>query len=95
MYGTVARARVKPGGIEALHASMDDGNETSGAVAVYVYQMDADPNEIYIVAVFDSRETYVANAESSEQNARFEQMMQWLEAEPEWHDGEIVFANQF
>jgi quinol monooxygenase YgiN len=95
MYGTVARAKVKPGGMEALHATMDDRDETPGAVAVYVYQMDADPNEIYIVAVFESKETYVANAESPDQHAQYEKMMQWLESEPEWHDGEIVFATQY
>lgn len=93
MYGTVARMKVKPGAVEALKR-MAEGEvaQIPGFVAQYVYQMDTDPSEFYLIAVFESREAYVANAESPEQRARYEQMMEWLEAEPEWHDGEIIYA---
>ena len=52
--------------------------------------MDADPNELYLVAMFSSKEAYVANANSPEQHEMFTQMMAFLEAEPEWHDGAVV-----
>ena len=52
--------------------------------------MDADPNELYLVAIFDSREPYRANAASAEQDAEYRQMLEFLDGEPEWHDGEIV-----
>lgn len=96
MYGTVARLRVKPGGLDELKAWSPDGSERDrGAVAVYAFQMDDDPNEVYMVAVFESKEAYVANAESPEQDERYREMLQWLEGAPEWHDGEIVYSREY
>jgi hypothetical protein len=37
----------------------------------------------------------VANAESPEQDKRYRQMLKWLEGEPEWHDGGIVYHQQY
>jgi quinol monooxygenase YgiN len=96
MYGTVAKLRVKPGGLEKLKEWSPDGDDRDrGAVAVYAFQMDDDPNELYMVAVFESKEAYVANAESPEQDERYRKMLQWLEGEPEWHDGEIIHYQQY
>jgi quinol monooxygenase YgiN len=96
MYGTVAKVRVKPGALEALNRLLEyrDG-APPGGVAIYTYQMDADPNELYMVAVFESKEVYHANAQSAEQNQLYEQMVQWFDGEPEWNDGEIVFYKAF
>ncbi len=94
MYGTIARMKVKPGGIEALRRISEGQEPPPGAVAFYAYQMDADSNEVYMVAVFESKEAYVANAQSPEQHVQYQQWMEWFEAEPEWHDGEIVYAEQ-
>jgi quinol monooxygenase YgiN len=96
MYGTVARVKAKPGAVEALLSSMEeDGNRPPGAVGLFVYQTDADPNELYMVAVFESKEAYFANAERPETHANYEKMMEWFTAEPEWHDGAVVYARQF
>ena len=96
MYGTVAKLRVKPGGLDELKKwSPDPDGQDRGAVAIYAFQTDDDPNEVYTVAVFESREAYVANAESPEQDKRYRQMLQWLEGEPEWHDGEIVYHQEY
>jgi quinol monooxygenase YgiN len=92
MYGTIARLQVKPGAFEQMRA-LGDGDKPPGHVAVYIYQMDSNPNELYLVAVFESKEAYVANAQSPEQHTRYEQMRALLTAEPEWHDGEVIFAN--
>ena len=67
-------------------------NPIPGMVANYAYRMDADPQEYYLAVIFESKEAYHTNAQSPEQHQRFEQMMQLLEGEPEWHDGEIVDA---
>jgi antibiotic biosynthesis monooxygenase (ABM) superfamily enzyme len=94
MYGTVARMRLKPGQEAALQ-QMSREYETMnvpGYVSSTVYRMDADSNEFYMAVVFDDRETYRANAESPEQNARYEKMLEMLDGEPEWHDGEIVYS---
>lgn len=92
MYGTVARLTAKPGSREALDEISRQVREDKppGLVASYIYQMDSDPNEYYLAVVFESRESYRANAESPEQHARYEKWRPLLDAEPEWHDGEIV-----
>ena len=95
MYGTVAKMRVKAGAQEAFLRVTEEieGVPISGIVAVYVYQMDADSREYYMVVMFESKESYVANANSAEQHERFMQLMTVLESEPEWHDGAVVYAN--
>ena len=97
MYGTVARIRLTPGmaaQMEAMIRSMEaDPPQVPGFVAQYVYRMDADPDELYLTVLFDSREAYHANAASPDQAARYEQLVALLAAPPEWHDGEVVFAH--
>ena len=96
MYGTIARLRAKPG-MEARLQEFSreaEGRQPNGFMKSYVYRMDADPNEYYLVVLFDSRESYHANAANPEQNASFGQLMELLESEPEWHDGEVVYESR-
>lgn len=94
MYGTVARMRAKPGMQPQLADQMREfeAAHVPGTRAVYIYRMDANPNEYYIAVVFDSREAYVANANSPEQDARYRKLVALLDSEPEWHDGAIVYS---
>ncbi len=95
MYGTVAKMRVKAGAeAEFLRIAQEvESVPVAGVVAVYVYQMDANSRDFYMIAMFDSKESYFANANSPEQHQRFMQLMTVLESEPEWHDGTVVYAN--
>jgi quinol monooxygenase YgiN len=63
-----------------------------GEMASYVYRMDANPSIFYLVSIFESKEAYVANAARPETDTRYQHMRAYLDGEPEWHDGEIVFA---
>ncbi len=92
MYGSVARASVKPGAANKLAAWGEQQPTVKGEIALFVYQADNDPNEMWMCSVFESKEAYFANANDPAQHQRFLQMMQFLEAEPEWHDGEIIFS---
>ena len=92
MYGTIARVKIDPTRIEELKALGDSMGTAPGQIARYVYQMDADPGVLYLVAVFTSKEAYWANAQSPEQNERFMRLSAMLLEDPEWHDGEIVSA---
>jgi quinol monooxygenase YgiN len=95
MYGTIARFRVrKDADKEEFKRRMDefDSAEISGWVADYIFQMDADSNEFYLVAVFRDRESYQANADDPRQHERYLIFRSFLEADPEWHDGFIVSA---
>jgi heme-degrading monooxygenase HmoA len=97
MYGTIARLQVKPGSLEKLMqwgSSRSDTHTIPGYVSQYVYQMDSNPNELYLAIIFTDKESYMANAKSPLQHARYEEMRSMLAADPEWHDGEVVFANE-
>ncbi len=92
MYGTVVRLKVQEGKAGQLADLMREYEvlEVPGMVTTHLYQGDEDPSECWVAVAFDSRESYVANAESPEQHARFEKMRGLLESDPEWHDGAIV-----
>lgn len=95
MYGTIARMHLKPGMEQRLMAlSQAEMQVIPGITATYVYRMDSDSNEYYVVVMFTSREAYVANANSPEQHARYLEFMELMDAEPQWHDGEIVWMSQ-
>jgi quinol monooxygenase YgiN len=100
MYGTIARLQIKPGALEELKRflkrfeGMESRQMIDGLVGQYLYQMDANPDELYLVVLFRDKASYVANAKSQEQHARYQQMRGLLTADPEWHDGEIVFAQE-
>jgi len=90
MYGTIAKLTVKPGQVDALRSAMSSSSSHPGGVAGYVYQMDDDPNVLYLAVISESKAAYRADADRPETNADFEKMMQFLVAEPEWHDGEVM-----
>jgi hypothetical protein len=92
MYGTVARYRLKPGMEDRLLAFEREIREAKlpGLVAEFTYRLDSDPL-VYIEAiVFESKEAYHALASSPEQDARYRRLLELMEGEPEWNDGEIV-----
>lgn len=89
MYGTVARMRVKPGALEAIQDM--EQRKPRGFIRTLVFQMDREPNEFMLVVLFESKEAYFANAEDPKQHESFMKVMEFLEAEPEWNDGEVVF----
>jgi quinol monooxygenase YgiN len=94
MYGTVARLRIKPGAEEKLRELSRDAEEVGmpGFVFEHIYRLDADPNEFILAVGFENKEAYVANANSPEQHARYEQYRALLAADPEWNDGEIIHS---
>jgi len=94
MFGTVARSRLKEGiTVDQLKEQFSRGDgQPAGAVALLVFQSANDPREVWIASAFESRETYFKNADSPEQQARFERMRDMLEGPPEWHDGDVVVA---
>ncbi|HYI25368.1 MAG TPA: antibiotic biosynthesis monooxygenase [Thermomicrobiales bacterium] len=95
MYGTIAKLRIKPGmEAELERLSREQVPEIPGFQFQYVFRMDADPEEVYLVVGFESEDAYRQNAESPAQHARYEAYRSLLASEPEWHDGEVVFSVQ-
>ena len=89
MYGTIFNLNIKPGHHEALIKVFTEQDPPAGMVAWFV--MNPDAQESWIgVAVFEDKETYVANAESPQQHESFLKMMEHLDSEPTWTDGTYV-----
>lgn len=93
MYGTIARCRLLPGAEAKLAQIMAEASlrEIPGYLQDYIFRMDQDSNEIYLVSLFRDRETYIANANSPEMDADYRKFRALLEKDPEWHDGEVIF----
>jgi len=92
MYGTVARVRLLPGSLPAMNTLFQEfeDQDVPGSIGEMMFRMDEDPDEYYLVAVFDSKEAYRANADDPAQHERYLAMRALLQSDPEWHDGEIV-----
>jgi quinol monooxygenase YgiN len=94
MYGTIAHLRIKPGTRDEFIKAMDSFGDAiiPGWVADYYFQMNNDPDEFYLVAVFKDRDTYEANADSADQHERYMKFRSFLVDDPAWNDGRIVSA---
>ena len=81
--------------LAALQDRWDAGGDAkpAGYRSAWLFTPDENPYDrptAFLVAVFDDRPTYVANAESPEQDARYREMRALLEDDPEWIDGSFV-----
>lgn len=96
MYGTVARLQLKPGMEADLKREMAKypSLKIAGFVSTMVYRMDRDANECYLAVAFKDKESYLANARDPKQDERYRQLRALLAADPEWHDGEIVWSEK-
>jgi heme-degrading monooxygenase HmoA len=86
---------LKPGAEERMRSTVAEFErlKVPGFKGQLVYRSDSDPNELFLAVVFESKEAYQANARSPEQHQRYQGYRELLAVDPEWHDGEIVYAN--
>jgi heme-degrading monooxygenase HmoA len=96
MYGTVSRYRLKPGSEQAAIALSEEleQNPPPGYVGGYTYRLDAGGDEYITASVWSDRETYVQNAKGQRQQQWFTRVRELLVGDPEWNDGEVVFASR-
>ncbi|MBI1884740.1 MAG: hypothetical protein HYS09_00190 [Chloroflexi bacterium] len=93
MYGSVFRIKPKAGKEQDVIRMMEEWNrerrpKVRGALGGYLYKLDN--GGMMAVAMFESKEAYVANAEDPGQDQWYRQFRDLLEADPEWNDGEVV-----
>lgn len=93
MYGSVFTLRPKAGQEQDVILLMEEWDrerrpKAKGAVAAYLFKLDK--GGMMGVAVFQSKEDYVANANNPEQDAWYRRLRDVLEADPEWNDGEVA-----
>jgi quinol monooxygenase YgiN len=81
---------VKPENREALRAvfTENETREVKGFVGSYVL-MENDSDNVWLLAVFEDRATYDANADDPKMHETYVKYRALLEEDPEWHDGEI------
>lgn len=96
MYGTVARFRLIPGSEGRLAEVLAEisQREIPGLIQDYIFRLDKDGLEYILVSFFRDRESYFANANSSEMDADYRKLRALLESDPEWNDGVVIFPEQ-
>lgn len=97
MYGTIFRARVKPGQAAAFDEVgrrwlRERAPKVAGYVNEYLVRSAERPGEVVGLVIFDSEANYRRNAADPEQDRWYRELRATLEADPEWFDGEIVDA---
>ena len=53
-------------------------------------QLDSGPQDMIMIGIFDNKELYRKNADDPDQDRWFRRIMEHLESEPDWHDGEFI-----
>ena len=93
MFGSVVRFRLRDGvsdeEVAALAEQMESDRPETG-VALTVLRERDNPSHIWVVGAFESEEAYRRNAETPEQNERFERVQALIDGPPEWHDGDVL-----
>ena len=91
-YGTVARYRVKPGHEDKFLEQMKafEASPPHGWIYTTLFRSTTNPNDIWMSVVFESQELYKKNADSPEMDRQYRSMLEHLQAEPEWHDGQVI-----
>ena len=94
MYGSVSRWHVKEGKEDELESLVAEiaSHPYPGSRRLTIYRSDADRREFWVAGVFESREAYAANSASPDTDNNFHRIRELLEADPEWHDGEVVVS---
>ncbi len=93
MYGSIFNFTIKPGHEDSLLKllNLQGADKPDGMISWFLMNPDDKKGGIG-VAVFESKEAYVKNANSPEQHQSFLQIMEHLEKEPTWTDGTYVIS---
>ncbi len=93
MYGTVTRLHFKPevNGLAVLQAR-DASMPIPGLVFQYIYQLEATPNVLIIVAGFESKAAYQAYVARNEGDASTDSFRRLLDDEPDVNGGDVFLT---
>jgi quinol monooxygenase YgiN len=93
MFGTIMRARCKPGQRDAFIDTMRQRGTAAnnpGFLSAELAYEDKDPDRVIAVIHFRDRESYMANAQRPQTDAEYQQMLGFLVEPPEWIDVHYV-----
>ena len=92
MYGSIFNLKPKKGKKDDLINHLkNDEDRPEGGIAWYVLNPDND-GDLVGIAILKDKESYVKNAERPEQHESFMKMMDLLDEEPSWNDGNFVIG---
>jgi quinol monooxygenase YgiN len=74
---------------------MEEWNRTrrpdvKGVVGGYLLRPDTKPDELIMVAIFEDKQTYEANAGDPAQDRWYRRLREDLQDDPAWEDGEFL-----
>lgn len=95
MFGTIAVVTPKSGQEQAVVDHFDDwwknrAPSVPGPLLGTVYRESANPAELMVTVVFSSKAAYEANAAAPAQDAWYRKLVELLESEPRWIDGDVL-----
>jgi quinol monooxygenase YgiN len=95
MFGTIAIATPKPGQEAAVVEHFNQwwknrAPSVPGPLLGTVYRKSDNASELMVTVVFSSRAAYDANAADPAQDAWYRKLVEMLEGEPEWIDGDVL-----
>ena len=93
MFGTIAKYRAKPGHEDEIVAELKrfEESQAEGWLYATAFRSVSDPREFWISVVFESEDAYRRNADRPEMDQEYRRLLEHLEGEPEWHDGNVVY----
>jgi hypothetical protein len=91
VFGSVFKIRPKPGKFDAIMEMNQREYRERGTIAGWQssHVLRESSGDVWILAIFDSEDSYRKNAASPDQDKRYRQLREMIEADPEWHDGTI------
>jgi quinol monooxygenase YgiN len=95
MFGTLMVMRPKQGHEQAVLEMMDTwvrerAPRIEGFLTAALYRNEGDPKELIGAVVFQSRDAYFANANDPEQDRWYRRLVEHLESEPRFIDGDVL-----
>ena len=90
MYGSVGRLQIKLDHLDALTRIIQKLESTPGVRTMSLVGKDGSPNNYCWTIVWADKAAHDANAARPEFPAAYQQILDALAKEPEWHSGEIV-----
>jgi quinol monooxygenase YgiN len=91
MYGSILRAKIKPGQKAAFERFMEESLPSvddygRGLHSVEVGYEDKDSDRAVVIIHFRDKESYIANAERPDTNSDWERQREFFEGDVEWID---------
>lgn len=98
MFGTIFRMRPKAGQEQTIMELVGRWEreilpELSGYIGECVLQSTSNPGEVIGLVIFDSEASYQQSSSSPAQGQWYQKLRALLESDPEWNDGQIIFAS--